>query len=281
MAHLEAAGPLGEVRGQQLRHRNLVFGSFGQRNTDRVADAVGQQSPDAHGALHAPFQPVAGLGDPQMDRIAHPLGLHRFDQQAVGRHHHARVARLHRNDHPVEPLPPADAQELHGRDDHPLRRVAPLVENALGQRTVVDPDAQGDAPFAALRDQSFELTVVRAVVARIDAHLVDVSGGDGRRLGQEVDVGDQRGVDALLAHAAGDGLQVFGLAPPLRRETHDAAAGRGDAGDLPHARFGVVGIGVGHRLHRHRIRSADLHAADGDLVRLAPHKFVEIHWSSG
>ena len=32
----------------------LALGGFGQRNADRVSDAVGEQRPDSHGALDAP-----------------------------------------------------------------------------------------------------------------------------------------------------------------------------------------------------------------------------------
>ena len=54
---------------------------------------------------------------------------------------------------------------------------------------MVDADAQGDAPLAALRDQRLKITAVEAVISRIDTHLVHIPGGDGRDLGHEVDVG--------------------------------------------------------------------------------------------
>jgi len=122
--HLEAARTRGELLDELLRHGDFVLGGLGQRDANRVADAVGQQCTDAHGALDAPLEAVARLRHTQMNRIVHPLGIHRLDQQPVGVDHHARVARLHRDDHLVEIALAADAQELHRRDDHPLRRAS-------------------------------------------------------------------------------------------------------------------------------------------------------------
>ena len=212
-----------------------------------------------------------------MDRIAHPLALHRVGEQAVGGDHDTRVGRLHRDDRLVEPPRLTDAQELHGRGDHPLGRVAPAVEDALRQRPVVDADAQRHAARAALLDERLQLAVLVAVIARVDAHLVDMLRSDGGHLGHEVDVGDQSRIAPLLAHASGDFAQVLRLAPPLGREPHDGRSGPGDREDLGHGGLGVVGVGVGHRLHGDGTVAADRGAADADLRGLAPPESGDVH----
>ena len=91
MQDFEFTGTFREMVDEQLCHGDFVLGSLGQRNADRVADAVGHQRSDTHGALHAPLDAVSGLGNAQMNRIVHPLGIHRLDQQPVGGDHDARV----------------------------------------------------------------------------------------------------------------------------------------------------------------------------------------------
>ena len=199
----------------------------------------------------------------------HIFGIHRLDQQTVGGDHDARVRRLHRDHHLIEIALPAHPQKLHGRDHHALGRVAPLVENALRQRPVVDADAQGDAPLAALRDQRLKITAVEAVISRIDTHLVHIPGGDGRDLGHEVDVGHNGCPETVGTQLPDDVFQIFTFAPALRRKAHDLSPGAVDPFDLRHAGFGIVGVGVGHRLHRHGMRAADRAGADADFVRRA------------
>ena len=277
MPYGEDARAVGEVADEQLRHGNFVLRGLGERHADRVADAVGQQGADAYGALDAPLQSVSGLRDAQMDRVAHSLGLHRFDQQPVGGHHDARVARLHRDRHLVELLRAADAQELHRRDDHALRRVAPPVEHPFRERAVVHADAQRHAPGAARVDERLELAAVVAVVARVDAHLVHVLRGDGGHLGREMDVGHHGRRASVGPQLPDDFAEVLAFAAALRREAHDVSAGAVDTFDLGHARGRVVGVGVGHRLHGDGVSAADGHAADAYFARRAAHEFLEIH----
>ena len=265
------SAPFAEMVDEELRDGNFVLGRFGQRDADRVADAVREQRADSDGALDASLQSVARLGDAQMDRVGHPLAIHRVGQQPVGGYHHARVARLHRDDDLIEPFAAADVQKLHRRGHHPLGRVAPLVEDALRERAVVDADAQRDASLAAAGDERFQIAAVEAVVARIDAHLVDVLRRHGRRFGQEMDVGHDSRRVTVGAQLRYDVAQVFGFADSLRREAHDGCAGAGDALDLGDARRGVARVGVGHRLHGHRLRAADGAGADADFMgRPAP-----------
>ena len=277
MQHGKYPGALREVPYQQFRHGNFVLRGLGQRYADRVADAVAEQRPDTYGALDTPLDAAAGLGDAQVDRIVHILGIHRRDQQPVSGDHDARVARLHRHDDLVESVRLADTQELHGRDDHALRRISPLVEDTFGERPVVDADAQGDAPLAAAGDQLLQLPAIRAVIARVDAHLVDILRGNGGHLGQEVDVGHDGRIEALVAQAADDAGKVLALAPPLCRKAHDLSPGAVDPFDLRHAGFGIVGVGVGHRLHGDRVPAADHDPPDAHLATRAATVFRKIH----
>ena len=177
----------------------------------------------------------------------------------------------------IEPLRLADPQKLHRRDDHALRRIAPAVENALRERPVIDTDAQCDAPLAALGDQRLQLAVIRTVIARIDAHLVDILRGNGGHLGQEVDVGHDGRIEALVAQTADDAGKVLALAPPLCRKAHDLSPGAVDPFDLRHAGFGIVGVGVGHRLHGDRVPAADHDPPDAHLATRAATVFRKIH----
>lgn len=149
----------GKMIDQKLRHGDLVLGRFGQRNADRVADTVRQKRSDTDSALDASFDPVSRFGDAQVERIIHPLPLHRFRQKPVGGHHDPRIARLHRHHDLIERLFAADAQELHRRGHHPFGGIAPLVENALRERTVIHADADRHAALPASVDEGFELPV--------------------------------------------------------------------------------------------------------------------------
>ena len=159
VVHLEVTLTAGKVVDYHLRHGHLVLGGLGQRYADRVADAVAHQRTYAHGTLDAPLETVSGLRDTQMYRIGHPLAVHRLDQKAVGMNHDARIARLHRHHDLIERLFAADAQELHRRGHHPFGGIAPLVENALRERTVIHADADRHAALPASVDEGFELPV--------------------------------------------------------------------------------------------------------------------------
>ena len=277
MPHGKFARTLCEVLDQKPRYGDLVLRGLGQRDADRVADAVGQQRADAHGALDASFESVSGLGHSEVDRIVHPLGLHGLDQKSVGGDHHARVARLHRHDHLVERLGAAYAQELHRRDHHALWRISPLVEDPFGERPVVYADAECNAALTALVDKRFQFAVVGAVVARVDADFFHIPGRNRGHFGHEMDVGNGGRAVSLLAEPCDDPLQVLGFAPSLSREAYDLAACAVDALDLCNAGFGVVGVGVGHRLHGDRVIAADGYVADAYAAGRPASEFRKIH----
>ena len=264
--YLEMSGAMAEVIGKKLRDGYLVFGRFGQRDANRVADAVGQQRADADGTLDAAFQTVAGFGYSQMDRIGHRFTVHRFAEEPVGGDHDAGVARLHRDDDLIERFLAADAQKLHCGGDHSFGRVAPPVEDTFGERSVIHADAQRDAALAAAGDERLQFAVIGAVVARIDADLIDVLRGDGRRFGQEVDVGDDGRRESVGTQPRYDISEIFGLPCALGREPHDGCSGTGDTLDLGDAGGRVERVGVGHRLDGDGSVAADGTAADADFV---------------
>ena len=142
---------------------------------------------------------------------------------------------------------------------------------------MVDADAQGDAPLAALRDQRLKIAAVEAVISRIDTHLVHIPGGDGRDLGHEVDVGHNGCPETVGTQLPDDVFQIFTFAPALRRKAHDLSPGAVDPFDLRHAGFGIVGVGVGHRLHGDRVPAADHDPPDAHLATRAATVFRKIH----
>ena len=76
----------------------------------------------------------------------------------------------------------------------------------------------------------------------------------------EVDVGDQRN-----RAVAADGRQGVGGLPVGDGAAHDLAAGLGQGQDLGEGGGRVAGVGIGHRLHRHRRAAADGDGADMNL----------------
>src|SRR5690606_33261986 len=103
-------------------------------------------------------------------------------------------------------------------------------------------------------------------VAGVDAVLVEGAGGP-FVLGEElvavvVEVADQGHVDAQVVEARADLGQRPRRGGVVHRHAHDLAAGARQLGDLRGGGGGVGGVGVGHRLHHHRVPAAEGHAAD-------------------
>ena len=69
------------------RYRNLALRLFTQRHTDSIADAVGKQRTDAHGAFDTAVFTLAGLRDTEMERIVHTLFVH-FGHEETHRSDH-------------------------------------------------------------------------------------------------------------------------------------------------------------------------------------------------
>ena len=236
-----------------------------------------------------------------MERIVHVFLVHRVDQQAHRLHHDHRIARLDGDDDIVEMLAFADAQELHTAFDDALGRVAVAVAYAVGERAVVDADADGGVVRLADVEEGHEAVVNLLqfvgvfgvgvlvfdeasgrvdVVAGVDAYLLGIECGDVGHVGVEVDVGHERCVEAVGAYARIDVLQVLGLALALRGEAHELTAGLDDALGLRYAGLSVVGVGGGHRLDADGVVAAHVECADVHHRRLPPVIVKQIHGSA-
>lgn len=259
-----------EVGRNGLCGGNLVFRRFGQRNAYRVAHAVGQQRPDADGRFDASFQSAARFRHPEVEGIVHPFEVHCGHEHPVGVYHDAGVARLHGDDHPVETLPPAYAQVLHGRLHHAFRRIAVESYHLGRERTVVHADAQGGTASAALLQQRLEAAAAVVVVAGIYPHFVRERCYGVGHLGNEVHVGHQCGIGPPAAYLGCNDTHALRFPEPLRGKPHDTASGLPDASGLRDAGFGIVRIAVGHRLYGHRMAGADGDAAYLYLPAPAP-----------
>ena len=192
----------------------------------------------------------------------------------------------------MEAVALADADEFQRALDHAQRRVAVAVHQAVGERAVVGADAQRAAQFLRALDQRGKrvvqalqlgfVFVVRVfldgefflvgVIARVDAHLLDVLDGLHRGGGQKVDVGDQR----QLPPPRGGDLRADFLERARgllvrRGDADDFAAGLGQAEGLAHRRSHVLRQRSRHRLHPQRIRAADADDADLDLASRPAH----------
>ena len=276
------------VAGDRRRHRDLLHGILGERHAKRVADAVFEQTADADRALHAAVLGVAGLRDPDVERIARPSRRARLEarrEQAIGLDRHLRVARLHAEDDIAKALVFANVEELERALDHAERGVAEAVHDAVGERAVVGADAQRAAELLAAPHQRPEARggvlhlfapigvavfadgklLLVGEVARIDAHLLDVLGGDQRGVGREMDVGDERHGDPAPPQLAADLREVLGLLEGGRGDARDLAAGLHHALDLRDGRERIERVGRRHRLQAQRIRAADADVADADL----------------
>ncbi len=95
-----------------------------------------------------------------------------------------------------------------------------------------------------------------------------IEGGQGH-LVVEMDVADERNVDALLDLAEHGGVLRLG-----HGDADHLAAGLFQAMDLGDRRLDVVGVGRGHRLHPDGVVAADDQLADLHLARLVPGKGV-------
>ena len=135
--------PLSDVVDQLACDGQFRFGSFAKRNANGIADAVAQQRTDAYGTFDAPVFAVARFGHAQMEWVVHPFGIHRAYQQADCFDHDYRVGCFDGDDHVVELLVPADTQKLHARGNHPFGRITVAAHDAVGQRAVINADANG------------------------------------------------------------------------------------------------------------------------------------------
>ncbi len=248
---------------------NFGLGLFRQRHADGIADALGEQGSDAHGALDAPVFALAGLGNAQMERIVHVFAVHGFHQKAHRLHHHHRVGCLDADHHIVELLAAADAQKLHATLHYALGGVAVAAHDAVGEAAVVHTDAHGC--MVSLADveewhklalyllQFFGIFLVgilqmleRAtgvyIVAGIHSHLLTAAGCHVGHLGIEVHIGHKGCEIASLAQTVANVFHVLGLARSLSGEPHILAASLDNADGLLDTCLGIHRVSGGHRL---------------------------------
>src|SRR6266508_6755987 len=233
----------------------------GQRDADRVADALRQQRAEGDRRLDRALERRAGLGDAEVQRPVAALGKH-----LVGTHHHDRVVVLHRDLEVVEVVLLEQRRLPDRRLDQSLRgRLAILLQQPGVHRAGVhaDPD-RGAVVLRGLRDL-LDLVVELADVARVHAY----GGAAGLDRGEhvlrlEVDVGVHR--DLRVPRDLRQRVRVV-----LGRAGHpdDVAAGRGELRDLLQGGVDVRRQRRRHRLHRDRRVAADQHLADLDLAGLA------------
>ena len=137
------------------------------------------------------------------------------------------------------------------------------------ERAPVDADPHRLAVGDRNLDHAAEVLVVLVAdpdVAGIDAVLVERFRAR-RVLGEEhvpvvVEVADDRGCDPEIANAPdhfGNGGRRLAR---VDRDAHELGSGGREERDLGGGGCRVLGVGVGHGLDRHGIRSADGHAAD-------------------
>ena len=262
-----------KVVGQYPCRCNFVFGRFSQRDPYRVANPVSQQGSDTHGRTDTPVLPLTRFGHPQVQRVVHPLGIHRHDQFSVGLDHHPRVARLHRDNHAVVALGPTHPQKLHGRLHHPVRRISVARHDTVRQRTVVHTDAYHGIVILAhlnqcrqLHPQPLQLRRILRIgivhllerspavdkVAGVNPHLAHILRRNEGHLGIEVNVGHQRHVTLTLLNPSANGQQAFGFGASGRREPNHVGSGGGYAHHLFGRSLHVGSIGGSHRLNHYR-----------------------------
>ena len=131
--HHEVAFVLGDVVDKVACHRYLSLWLLAQTHTYGVADAVGEQSSDAYGALYTSVFALASLSHAEVERIVHVVAVHLVDKQTHCAHHDDCVGSLDGNHHIVKLLLLADAQKLHAALDDSLGSVAIARHDAVGQ----------------------------------------------------------------------------------------------------------------------------------------------------
>ncbi len=137
------------------------------------------------------------------------------------------------------------------------RRLAVLLLQVFFQRTGIDADADRDAPITRSIDHGTD-TVFTTDIARVDTQTVNAQLGHTQGNAViEVDIGDQRHLDQLLDTAKG-----FGSVHVRHRNTHDVDTRGFQTIDLCHGSGHIVGVAVGHALHRDRRITTDRYGTD-------------------
>ena len=192
----------------------------------------------------------------------------------------------------------ANSQELHATLDHAPWRIAIAAHDPVGQGAVIDTDT--DRRMMALtdleeRDKALPdlldlggILLVRIfqlaegldlihVVAGVDPHLLHLLRRGVGCPGIEMDIGDQRGREALLVQQPANDTQVACLPLALRRETHVLGSRLDHADSLGDRSLGIHRGDVGHRLDPDRIIASQRRVPDMGNRRAATGIIEIIH----
>ena len=223
---------LSDIIHQMAGYRNLCGRFLAQTYTHGIADTIGQKGTDAHSTLDSSVLAFTSLSNAQMQRIAHAFFLHLADQEAHRANHHYGIGRLDADDHIVEILFLADAEELHTALYDAFGSIAIAVADAVGQRAMVHADADGcmilladieewnESVFYLLQFVSIfligiflldELAGRINIVARIDTHLLAVESSNVGNVRIEVNISYKRCQIAVGTNAGIDVLHVLCL----------------------------------------------------------------------
>src|SRR6185503_3785331 len=147
-------------------------------------------------------------------------------------------------------------------------------EQLLVEASPVDADAHRlRVPDRAL-DHGRELLI--ALHALADVAGIDAVLGEGLRaigilreqlVAVVVEIADQRHLAVARVEPLADARHLRRGLGRIDRDAHQLGAGARQRLDLPRGRLGVLGVGIGHRLHHHRRTAADAHVLDRDLAR--------------
>ena len=179
-----------------------------------------------------------------------------------------------------------DAGEFESAFHHAQRRIAITIHDAITERSVIGPDANGDASGLAKRDEwgepfanpfefcrvlgirilnDFELFRVR-VIAGIDPDFFDPSGGFKGRLRLEMDVGNDRNRTTDRPQTSDNLLEISGVFNCGGSDADDLATDRDEFQRLGDGSRGVHRIASNHRLHADGVIAPNADSTDGNLA---------------
>ena len=244
---------------------------FGEGDTDRVADPVGEERADPNSTLDATIFTITRFGDAEMNRII-PVGafcIQPRHKQAVGGDHDLGVGGLHGKDHLVEIEITRNPGKLQSALDHSKRRVTESVHDPVAQRSVVGTDPHRDAALLTELHQwgealanPFQFVIILRIgvvtdiellgvgeVSRIDPHFFNPLDRLKRGIWLEVDVGDQGDVTAAPKQLLANALQVRCILHRRRGDPHHLAPNLSQTECLFDTGLGIHRVAGDHRLH--------------------------------
>ena len=290
--HARLVGSRQLKTGGNLKHRILR-----QRNSQGIANAIGQQGTHARGALDAGILALASLSHAQVNGVV-PVeaflsqSLH---QQAVSLNHDLHVGRLHGEYQLVVIQLAGNTGKLQRTLHHAIGRVAVAVQNAVGEGAVVRPQTHGAAVLLAEEHQrgksradflDFLLVFIVGVVALhklllihevagVHADFLHPLGSLHSGIGLEVDIGHQRHIAPGGTQLAGNVFQIGGIYLGLCGEADNFAAGLSQCQRFTHAAGGIQRITGQHGLDADGIGASNPHISHHHLAGKAARILVQ------